>query len=303
MRVEKILHPTDLSAASRPALHAAVFFAELFDAELVILHLLVPKHAELADPQHQLPKSEELQAELRAIAESPLGPLVQVAAEAPLRVREVVETAMDESRGILERAEAEAADLLVLGTHGRKGLAHALAGSVSGEVIRGAHCPVVTIAAGARPFERLARIVVADDFSPGARRALDHAAQLARRSGAALDLVHALEIPVPLPAPAPMALPYGEASVEELESAARETLNDDRARHASGLAGENVVLLGGGAPALVEHVAEREADLLVQGTAGRSGLNRILLGSFAEQSARLARCAVLTVPSRAAVAT
>ncbi len=57
------------------------------------------------------------------------------------------------------------------------------------------------------------------------------------------------------------------------------------------------MLRGRGALALVEEAERQPIDLIVQATQGRTGLDRLLLGSFAERVARLAPCAVLTVPA------
>ena len=68
---------------------------------------------------------------------------------------------------------------------------------------------------------------------------------------------------------------------------------------ARGLRSRAVVKMGPAAPGLVEAVTDVSADLLVVGTHGRTGLERVLLGSVAEQVVRTAPCAVLTVKSPA----
>jgi len=299
MRVARILHPTDFSSASRAALPAALFLAELFDAELLLQHVLVFRSADLSQPEAHFPQPEELFEKLRAIAASQLGELLRRGPDQPLRLRELVDRAPDETRGILDRAEDEDVDLIVLGSHGRSGAVHLLMGSVAAEVLRRSHCPVLTVSGrdSARPFTRLERILVADDFSAPARRALDHAAALARRVGAQLDLAHVLEapeMPVP-PGPAPMG--WGSAFYEELEPTVRAGLAEDRDARAAGLTGRDLALRGRGALALIEEVQREPIDLIVQATQGRTGLDRLLLGSFAERLARLSPCAVLTVPA------
>jgi len=299
MRVRKILYPTDFSPASQAALPAALFFAELFDAELRIEHVLVFRSADLAHPEAHFPQPEELFDKLHSLAASQLGLLLAGAAERPLRMREKVVRAPDETRGILDRAEEEDVDLLVLGTHGRSGPLHLLMGSVAAEVLRRSRCPVLTVPSGARarPFEKLLRILAADDFSAPARRALDHAAALARTVGAELDVAHVLESPeMPVP-PGPMPVGWGSTFFEELEPTVRAGLAEDRRARAADCPGSDLVLRGRGALALVDAAAKEGADLIVQATQGRTGLDRLLLGSFAERVARLAPCAVLTVPA------
>lgn len=130
MLVRKILYPTDFSEASRHALEAALFCAELFDAELVAQYVLVFRNADLWAPEAHFPNAEELFEKLHELASSDLGALTRGQRDKPLRVREVIDRAPEAVRGILDRAEAEPADLIVLGTHGRTGAAHLLLGSV-----------------------------------------------------------------------------------------------------------------------------------------------------------------------------
>lgn len=300
MRADKILFPTDFSDASANALGAALFTAEMLDAELVLQHVLVFREADLHIPEAHFPQPEELFEKLHGVATSELGRLVEARRERPLRLREVVDRGVDAARRILERAEDEGADLIVLGTHGRKGAAHLLLGSVAAEVLRHAACPVLTVrsGAGARPLQRLDHIVAAHDFSASAERALAHAAALARATQARLDLVHVLEAPEIPMAPTPLVGGWATAFFEDLEPKLREKLDEVRAEKLAGIPGENLVLRGRGALALVEHLEAGDVDLAVQGSQGRTGLDRILLGSFAERLARLAPCAVLTVPGK-----
>ncbi len=300
MHADKILFPTDFSDASRRALGAALFAAELFDAELLMQHVLVFREADLHIPEAHFPQPEELFESLHALATSELGRLVESRHERPLRLREVVDRGVDAARRILERAAEEPADLIVLGTHGRKGAAHLLLGSVAAEVLRHAPCPALTLrsGAGARPLSKLEHLAAAHDFSPSSDRSLAHAAALARTAGARLDLVHVLEAPEIPMAPTPLVGGWAEAFYEDLEPRLADKLAEVRARELAGIEGATTILKGRGALALVEHLEAGSVDLIVQGSQGHTGLDRILLGSFAERLARLAPCAVLTVPAR-----
>ncbi|MCB1008691.1 MAG: universal stress protein [Acidobacteria bacterium] len=300
MRADRILFPTDFSAASAQALGAALFTAELLDAELVLQHVLVFREADLHIPEAHFPQPEELFEKLHELATSELGKLVEERHERPLRLREVVDRSVDAARRILERADEDDVDLIVLGTHGRRGAAHLLLGSVAAEVLRQARCPVLTMrsGSGSRPLRKLGHLVAAHDFSSASDRALTHAAALARAVDARLDLVHVLEAPEVPMAPTPLVGGWATAFFEDLEPKLSAKLAEVRARDLAGIPGENLVLRGRGALALVEHLEPLDVDLVVQGSQGRTGLDRILLGSFAERLARLAPCAVLTVPAR-----
>lgn len=304
MRVKRILAPTDFSLPSQMALGPALFFAELFDAELILQHVLVFREADLTAPESHFPNPNQLFEKLQALAQSELGKLLEPYRERMLRIREVIDRAPETVRGIVERAESEDADLLILGTHGRTGPAHLLLGSVSAEVLRRSRRPTLTVPSreGTRQLPKLRRIAVADDFSPASGPALEAASDLARQVGAELDLVHVLvhlELPLP-PAAAPLTWPV--PLMAELEPRVRESLAADRSRWAKGIPGRDVVLHGRDARTLAAWLRDeeegKEVDLLVQGTAQHTGLDRLLLGSFAERTVRFAPCPVLTVPGK-----
>lgn len=142
------------------------------------------------------------------------------------------------------------------------------------------------------------RILCPVDFTDYSRRALDHARVIARWYGASVTALHVLEVPdigvapgVPglqPPAPSP-------ADRERVLAALRQFAGTEPA---SGAPGE--VLLREGHPVreILAQAAAMHADLLVLGTHGRSGFERLLLGSVAEKVLRRADCPVLTVPRR-----
>jgi nucleotide-binding universal stress UspA family protein len=137
------------------------------------------------------------------------------------------------------------------------------------------------------------RILVLLDGSDFGDWALPLAAALARRSDAALELVHALEpYPYTLGAPA-----YDRRLEDELRQKTRTRLENTRERVAEYLRRE-VLLAWPEGPveqALERHVAESGADLVVMTTHGRGGLSRVLLGSVADHTARHSPVPVLFV--------
>jgi nucleotide-binding universal stress UspA family protein len=135
----------------------------------------------------------------------------------------------------------------------------------------------------------LRRIAVAVDFSPESIYAFDHAVGLARRDGAAVTMVHvAVTIdPLEIGLPDAATLPAFRQLIVEDASATERALTELRAR-AVGVAVDSVVVDGFPDAALVAAAAERDADLVVLGTHGRTGLGRALLGSVAEKVIRTA---------------
>ena len=137
-------------------------------------------------------------------------------------------------------------------------------------------------------------ILVATDFSEHGRRAFDAAVALAERSGASLHLLHALEVPLPIFEPYAVAVPA--EFIGQARKAAQDRLDalleEARQRGLSGSAHLGEVPAG---PAVAARARELEADLVVVGTRGHTGLRHVLLGSVAERTVKESPCSVLTV--------
>ncbi|HET7824788.1 MAG TPA: universal stress protein [Anaeromyxobacter sp.] len=141
---KRICCPIDFSDASRAAMEVAADLARRNEASLVLLHAYpmpgytFPDGSVVASPRMMQELADQAQKHLdewRAEAEKLVG--------GP-RVR--TETAIGEPAAeILSFARSSGQELLVLGTHGRTGLEHALMGSVAERVVRKAHCPVLTV--------------------------------------------------------------------------------------------------------------------------------------------------------------
>ena len=152
INLQRILVATDFSPHSQVALRYAKALAEAFHAEVVICHVL-----ENPDLLSQLPPVDQgyfppnflqLQEEQAQVG------LSKLAAEAgPLNVRTLLRHGAPFVE-IVAAAREEAADLIVIGTHGRGAIAHMLLGSVAEKVVRKAACPVLTVREGEHDFVR-----------------------------------------------------------------------------------------------------------------------------------------------------
>jgi nucleotide-binding universal stress UspA family protein len=151
------------------------------------------------------------------------------------------------------------------------------------------------------PFQR---ILVPVDGSAPSLRGLDKAAELARVLQARIFLLNVTE-PQPLTV-TPEALAYSPQLIDELHQAGRDILADAAVRvQALGVDCERSQCdaLGPGVPAaIVAEAARVNADLIVMGTHGRSGLRRALLGSAAESIVREATIPVMLVHAPEAAA-
>jgi len=144
MGYHRILWPTDFSALAQVALPHAVGLAAAAGAELVLLHVL-PSLAAYAVPDLSGDLSVSLQRKARGAAQRQLLRLeTQVKGSNYYRTRTVLTEGVPFYE-ILQVAKRLRCDLIVLATHGRTGLVHAIMGSVAENVIRRARCPVLTI--------------------------------------------------------------------------------------------------------------------------------------------------------------
>lgn len=306
-RPSRLLLPTDFSYYSFFALKYAVALARRYRARLHIAHvvntqLLLP----LGYPTYWLLSDclADMESCMCDRAETRLQHLLEGLArdgvQADYRIVRGVVT--DE---IVNLAESLETDLVVVGTHGRTGVEHALFGSVADQVARHSPAPVLTIKHPEHEFIdfregeiHLRRVLFPTDFSPFSSAALPYAMSLCREFGATLILLHATERPVypgEYTAEAPILSPeeLAQQDAEQLEAVAAQC---------PGIAVEVDHRFGAASWEILEAVENDNVDLLVQPTHGRSGVARLLLGGVARRVLRRARCPVLTIrPEMAAV--
>jgi nucleotide-binding universal stress UspA family protein len=140
-----ILVPTDFGAASDAALEYARRVAAKFGATLHVLHVVEGSYA--TGPMGTEAFITESPAIQQALMDDAMARLnARVTADDRARFNATTELITGVSaRVILEFAQTRGIDLIVMGTHGRSGVAHLLMGSVAEKVVRGAPCPVLTV--------------------------------------------------------------------------------------------------------------------------------------------------------------
>lgn len=142
--IRRILMATDFSDYSRDALDRAVQMAKAFGAEIHLLHVLELPYT--STPPQYAKALEEVNKEEAKKLNTQAERIRQESIEVRLMSRHGVP-----HQQITEAAKEIRADLIVLGTHGRTGLAHMLIGSVAERVVRHAPCPVLTVKPKAPP--------------------------------------------------------------------------------------------------------------------------------------------------------
>jgi nucleotide-binding universal stress UspA family protein len=144
---------------------------------------------------------------------------------------------------------------------------------------------------------KISSILLPTDFSDCANYALSYATSLARQFGARIICVHVVEPVVPTVGYTGITepLPIADISEQLEDSATRELPKIAECEECSGLDVEEVIAHGDAAAEIVRVAKEREVDLIVLSSHGRTGLGRILFGSTAEAVVRHASCPVLVV--------
>lgn len=143
-RFRRILHPTDFSRASGAAFARAVALAKADRAELLVVHVLTPALPMVGDGYVSPKVYEQMEASARAAGKKHLDRLVARAKKAGVRARGLLLEGVPHER-IVRAARAQRVDLVVMGTHGRTGLARFFLGSVAERVVAMAGCPVLTV--------------------------------------------------------------------------------------------------------------------------------------------------------------
>jgi nucleotide-binding universal stress UspA family protein len=297
IRIKNILFPTDFSRCAAQAMDHALFLAKKYGAELRMLHAIVLHDEDPHNPAHHFPDVETIDRKLTELAAKDMK-----AAALPHK-DSGVKIVMDQMRGvsaadvILVSVEENDIDLIVMGTHGRRGLGHLFLGSTAEEVVRFARCPVLTIREmkKERPAEKRERVLVPVDFSEHSRTALHEAREIAALYGARLDVLHVIEETVH-----PAFYGTGMTDIVELRpdivvksKAAMEKLFNDAGGPEVKV--EFRAVIGRAHQEIVKYASLEETDLIVIATHGLSGLERMFIGSVAEKVVRRAPCPVLTV--------
>lgn len=184
--------------------------------------------------------------------------------------------------GIVTVALKHDAALVVVGSHGRRGLDRVFLGSVAERVVRSAHCDVLVVRGEPR-FDKPNRILVPVDFSAASKRALAVAGGLA--NGGVITLLHCFDTP-----PLSDGVLIGKLFQDQKEALGHELDELAQPTRDAGVKVETLALAGYAPGLIAQHANDH--DLIVMGSHGRRGVRRWLLGSVAEKTIRRAPCSV-----------
>jgi nucleotide-binding universal stress UspA family protein len=290
-QIKQILCPVDFSESSARAYDTAQSLARHYQAKLFLQHVVdfvLPSYAYYADAVYVI----ELFQRTRDGARKQL----QDFAKSHPRSGVHPECLVDEGRAadsILSFAAAQDVDLIVMGTHGLKGVDRVALGSVAEKVLRKARCPVLVsrktgqgVAApeGGQDSVHLQRLIFCTDFSDPARRALEYALSVAAEYDAEITLLHVLKDVQRLD------------NIKEAIAAATKQI-DKLVPPEGGRAAKikTMVRIGRDYEQIIQFASDIQADLLIMAVRGRNALDLAVFGSTTYRTIQLGSCSVLAV--------
>jgi nucleotide-binding universal stress UspA family protein len=288
MAFTKIMCPVDFSPGSQQAMRTAVRIANEQDAELMLVHSWYIPPATFAG---EYVYAADIVQGMSDDAQRALDGAVDEARK--LGARRVTSKMLNGLPWlqIVDAAKIEPGlGLIVIGTHGRTGLSRVLMGSVAELVVRHSPCPVLTIRPGNEP-EPYTHVLCPVDLSRPAREAMNLAAEVVKPGSGGITLLHVLELPVSYSGELPIPDFHRELDARSAKLLDRWTA-DLKAKVSVPVA--QMTRIGRpGAQILALLEQDRSFDLVVMGSHGHTGIERMLLGSVAEKVVRHARCPVL----------
>ena len=289
-KIEKLLLPTDCSEFSEGAIREAVNLAKTCSSKLFIISVIEtnPEYESIA-PQ----LIEKAEKETRQHLES----VKNRAAKEGVDCEIIARQGEDPYKYIVDEAAKHQVSMIIMGRRGRKGLKRLMMGSVTAKVIGHSPCNVLVVPRAARLEFR--KILVATDGSKYSNAAASEAVAIAKRCGANLIAASV----VPYESISPLGIVHSEMQWElvtqESRKAAESNIkNVKEIAEKEDVKIEELILEGRPYEAIINAAKEKRVDLIVVGSHGRTGLDRLLMGSVTERIIGHAECAVLVVKAK-----
>jgi len=293
LEIKLILCPIDFSEFSERAYHHALSLAEHYQAKLVAQHVIELWRHPSASFAVSWELYEEFCQALRETGEEQLQQFAKNHTHGEIQPELMVHEGTTPD-SILSFAQTQKADLIVMGTHGRRGFDHLMLGSVTDRVMRKATCPVLVVrnpphdsmAADkeGHSVHHLSRIVFCADFSKNSERAFNYAISATAEYDAELTVLHVLE-EVPSPAKTEEAI---AAATEQLDKLIPPQVRKSRKI-------KTAVRIGKPYREIIQLALEAQTDLVTMGVRGRGALDLAVFGSTTYRVMQLGSCPVLAI--------
>ena len=267
-KIEKILLATDGSDYSKGAEREALHLAKQCSSKLIAVSIVITNlEFEVTMPQFVDKEDKKTWEYLEAIKAQAL----KEGIECDITVSHGDEPYQDIVRHALENQ----VDLIIMGRHGRTGLVRLMMGSVAAKVIGHAPCNVLVVSPAAHV--EFKNVLVATDGSQYSEAAIREAISIAKRCNSSLVVISVASLDAEIKS--------AEGNVKRaVEFAAKD-----------GVKAEGLTVIGKPYEAIVNAVKQKHTDLIVVGSHGRRGLERLLMGSVTERVIGHSETAVLIV--------
>ncbi len=293
LEIKLILCPIDFSEFSVRAYQHALSLAEHYRAKLVAQHVVELWRYPYADYAASLGDYERFSQALREGGKEQLEEFVKNHTHDEIQPELVVHQGIAPD-SILSFAQAEKTDVIVMGTHGRRGFDRLMLGSVTDRVMRRAPCPVLAVGKASHDSvaseeerhrrQHLSRILFCTDFSDNSERALNYALSARAEYDAELTMLHVLEEVSP-PAKKEQAIATAKDELEKLiPSEGRKTPKIKTA-----------VRIGKPYEQIIQLALEAQIDMVAMAVRGRGALDLAVFGSTTYRVMQLGPCPVLAV--------
>ncbi|HUJ95599.1 MAG TPA: universal stress protein [Terriglobales bacterium] len=292
LEIKLIICPVDFSQFSVRAYRHALSLAEHYRAKLVALHVVELWRYPYAD---YAASAGDYAAFCRALHEGGKEQLREFAkkhTDNEVKPELVVHEGMA-ADCILSFAQAQKADVIVMGTHGRRGFDRLVLGSVTDRVMRKAPCPVLAVCGPSHEtrtpdkephHHHLNHVLFCTDFSENSWAALNYAISAAEEYDAELTLLHVLEDAA------------NPARTKEAVAAATERLDKlVPPEKRKNLRIKTVVRVGKPYKQIIQLASETQTDLVAMGVRGGGSLDAAVFGSTTYRVIQLGPCPVLAV--------
>lgn len=282
-KYRKILVAVDSSESSKNALHQAFKLANEEKCWITVTSVVPPYEGEI-----EILGVKDIRAALRKPCEDALAEVQKIARTERMLVKTVCEEGEVYER-IVDLADAENCDVIVMGRRGLRRIERTLIGSVTARVIGHTQRDVLVVPNGTTVGWKT--IVLATDGSKYSAAAAERAIAFAKSYGGELKVLSVVDVPAEFYAEAPQA-------VEDLVRKAKGFVADVKKQaEAAGVPTETFVGEAEAYQAVNNLAQEQKADMIVLGSHGRTGLRRLLMGSVTEAVIGHASCPVLVVKS------
>jgi nucleotide-binding universal stress UspA family protein len=267
-KMETLLIASDGSEFSKNAIREAINLAKICSSKLIAVSA-VKTNLEFESVLPQVVEKDEQEATKH------LEWVRNQAQKEGVECETIVSLGEEPYQDIIDQASKNKVNMIIMGTHGRTGMKRLMMGSVTAKVIGHAPCNILVLPIDAKV--EFKNVLIATDGSKYSDAAASEALKIAKRCGSSLTVISVA------------------SSDAEISSAKDNVKKVTETAEKEGIKTKEVVVKGKPYEAIVETSKQKRADLIVVGSHGRAGLERLLMGSVTERVIGHSESAVLVV--------